>query len=263
MEVERAPEPPRRGAGALLAIGVMAAIALVTAGTVVAWARLAPPQAEAIQTGLDEELPEALADGSAFTEVPAAVAGAVEAPVVGALRRDEVPGEFPGCEDFGMPLENSRLEAAFVTSDALVVSYLGDSEEFLMVEQAPGDPAPAPGLGRVRLGCSASWDGGWILDGTGGISMSADEVMGASGTSSGCCGADGLSTATTLVSVPEDARWLIQDRGEYRLAYDVEGLEGMALSWRYREGPFRPSPSSTITFVDGAGDVVEETVVGF
>ncbi len=252
--------PVRPGASTAVALAVMVTIAVVAAGSVVAWARLAVPNSQEPETGLVEELPESLADGRPFGEVPAAVAAAVQAPVVAAVRLDEEPAEFPDCGDMGIPLENRRLESAFVTGDALVVSVLGESAEFA----ARGEGSvEEPGTARVT--CSASWDGGWIADSGGGLVAPADGTLqGSGGISSGCCDADGTATATASVAVPADADWLVQDRGEYRLAYPVGDLEGMALSWRYREGPFRPGPpTTTVTFLNESGEVLEERVLGF
>ena len=136
------PEAGPRRASAALAVGTMAAIALLVAAAVVAWARFGGatttvPESQVIDAGP----PESLADGSPPGPVPEAVAAAVEGPVVAAVRMDSLPADLEGC-DTNFALDDGRLESAIITPDAAVVAMVGSSEEFGF---GPGPvPLPAP-----------------------------------------------------------------------------------------------------------------------
>lgn len=232
-------ELPQPRASVALALGVMTAIAVVVASAVVAWARLATvPEGADEPPGLDQELPAALADGTPFPEVPAAVAGAVEAPVVAAVRLDAAPDAIDPETCAGPPLEGLQVESAFLTPEVAVVSLLGENAEF--------------GPGTVRALCTAGWQDGWVPNGSTIMPVEDSTVMGFG------------STWVGQVRLPEGAAWLVQDRGGYRLAYPVEDLTGVAVSWQFQERALagRP-PSVPITVLDGAGVVLEESFLGF
>lgn len=240
---------PQRRAPVLLALGVMLAVSLVAAGGVLAWARLAAPAAVAEEgrPGLNEQLPAQLADGRPFAEVPPEIVAAVQAPVVGAERFDTVPEELADCA--GMPVEDLTFESGFVTADGAIAASTGEAEDF-----------GREGAGDIRTVCTGRWTGAaWQVDGS-----TVEELSGGGSGTSSWGGEGGWMTAMATLDLPEGAAWVVQDRGGYRLAYPVEGLTALPLSWRFREGPFgggRP-PATAVTLLDDEGDVLEETLVG-
>ena len=237
---------PRR-AGALVAVGTMALIAVVVAGGVVLWGRLAAREAGAAVAS-PEEVPAALADGEPPGEVPAVVADAVQGPVVGVRRVTSTPPEFAGC---GGPAQGDEdLEYAFVTPDGLSASWVVDAEAF-GVEKGFAGPAPTPDDQRMRVTCHGTLqDGGWAV------------VNGMTGPVDG--GFTGVEPASddlvrAAVRVPEDADWVVHDRGGYRLAYDVTDLTQVHVTIPVRAGGQDAAP---LTFLTAAGEVVDETSIG-
>lgn len=281
-------------ASALRAIGTVVAIALVAAGGFVVFAR-SQATVEPPSGGLNEEVPSALADGREPGTVPDQIAAAVEAPVLAVVRLDELSGGLEDCAAHGGFSQEPELEAALVTPDGATVSLIGEvpadfqggfGGPMPMPGPAPPPPPPLPsevpppdvvepgpvpeppppvpdqsGTQLFRLTCSAQpSDGGWHVS----VSSQgpADQIFeGSSGTS--CCDAEGNATASTSLRVPEGTAWLVQDRGGYRLAYPVDGLEVLPLTWHFREGPFGGGFSGTpVTLLDADGDILEERFVG-
>jgi hypothetical protein len=241
-------QQPRQPAPVLLAVGVMVAIALVAAGAVLAWARLAAPTSAEQPSGLTEELPGALPDGSPFGEVPPPIAAVAVGPVVAAARLDAPLEDFEECT--GDPtIENLEFEAGFVTPDGAVQTATGESENF-----GPGELTP------VRASCTFDWAGGVWQHSGGGLDM----LIGGGGGIGTMGGADGWWVSTATLDLPEGTAWVVQDRGGYRLAYAVDDLAALPLTWRYRQNAFGrgSSPSTSVLLLDSEGDVLEETVVG-
>lgn len=279
------PEAPPRPGSALAAVAIMAGIALVAAALVVAWARFGAPSSSSPQAQvIDAEAPESLAGGTPPGQVPPEIAAAVEAPVLAAVRLDQLPADLEGCgDDFG--LEDARLESAIVTPDAAVLAVLGNSADFDFVDvpvplpapqagqavPAPPPPAAAPdgavvdgsapaATENTRAECAASWDGGWSL--TMVNARPAGDFGG--GGASGMGLADGSLLSTSSLPVPDGATWLVHDRGGYRLAYPVAGLPNVIVTVPSPpSGPFGAGHTSTqALFLDDAGTVLEEAFVG-
>lgn len=289
--------PPQRGS-ALAAVAIMAGIALVAAALVVAWARFGGGSDTSAEPDIiDAEPPVSLAGATEFGEVPPAIAAAVEAPVVGAVRLERLPADLEGCgDDFG--LTDARLESAIITPDAAVVAVVGSSEEFGFADEAVPLPAPASppappeaapdeaasdeaaaeggvavaAVGQVpapdpsasqgpqvRASCAASWDGGWNV-----TSANAGPVGEVFSSTGGVGLPDGRLLNLGNLLVPDGATWLIHDRGGYRLAYPVAGLSTVTVTVpQPGAGPFGPGSTSTSAlFLDDTGTVLEETFVG-
>lgn len=242
MEQEAAPAAPGR-AGVLPTVGVMALIAVVVAGTVVLWGRLAAGTADAPRPA--EELPAVLADGGPPGEVPPQVADAVQGPVVGVRRLDEAPPDVGGCA--GVDGNTGTLEYAVVTPDGLSASWLGDADELGFPAEEIG--AASEGDDGVRSTCEAvAADGGW--------SVVTGSTVPATGGYSGVEQMTG-DLVRALVRVPDDADWAVQDRGGYRLAYPVTDLDQVTVTAPVRGGGI------PLTFLTGEGEVVDATSVGF
>lgn len=290
MSETSAPEPvppaPRARGRAVTAIVAVGLIAVVTAGGIVAWARFGISAAETPPpAGLYGGLPEALADGRPLGAVPQPIADAVEGPVVAAVRLDEQPAGFEVCQEFsGISLiEPPTFESGVLTPDGAQVSLLGRSEDidFGVARPEPAlppppgtspevEPSPTPAATpteppgqRVRLVCTGSWqDGEWQVSNAG--VGPADEQAGMGMGGAAVSGDGNVMTVSSSLTVPDGVAWAVQDRGEYRLAYPVEGLATVAVEWRFRESGFRAGPAtSPITLLDADGEVVDETVVSF
>lgn len=267
-EVEDAGTPGRARAGTLTAIGTMAAVAIVSVTAVVAWARLGQPAGGAEAAAAVEEVPTALAGGDPPQPVPDGVAAAVDRPVIGAARLDHLPGEMlAACteehniswEDVGGP----EVEYAFITPDGVVAALAGPGDLVGDMDMGPEGQAAT----GIRLTCDLELQEGSPINRGGGSfeHIFPDQPRGGGGfMSSSCCDERGLATATAGVDVPAEAEWLLQDRGTWFLAYDVEGLEGVGVSWKYREHRFGQGgpPISTVLFVGEDGSIVAEATAG-
>ncbi|MEX2619243.1 MAG: hypothetical protein WD250_03390 [Egibacteraceae bacterium] len=251
---------PRRGSG-LVACGLVVAIAVLVAGGVVGWARIGAGPATRGAPGpepVEEAVPETLAGGLELGEVPDAVAAAVDGPVVGARLVEDMP-DGVGCEWLRADFDDEPdFETVLLTPDAVHVSLVGASSLF-----AEGEG----GAGRARATCTARWQGGGWLE-SGGGTVPADQPMeGATGAS--CCDQDGLGTAEGAVMAPEGARWVLQDRGRYHLAYPVPQGRAVPITWRFRaQGGFGGGfdgggmgSATTVTFMDDAGEVLGEATL--
>ena len=268
-QVEDTGTPGRARAGTLTVIGTMAAIAVVSVTAVVAWARLAQPAASEGPAGVEQEVPAVLADGSQPAPVPAAIAAAVDLPVVGAAKLDELSDEmlgactegFEGAGDAGEQ-GGLRPEYAFVTPDGVVASVTGKGELAEEFGMGPGGEQPT----GVRFRCDLQLEEGSVTNrgGGGGFEPIFPDQPSSGGFSSSCCDEQGLANATATVQVPVDAAWLLHDRGTWYLGYEVGGLENVGVSWRYRENRFGQGgpPMSTVLFVGEDGSIVAETTAG-
>lgn len=270
VEEEAAPRP----GSALLAVGIVTGIALVAALLVVAWARFGGGATEQEPPVIDAEPPEVLAGQTPLGQVPPEVAAVVEAPVVAAVRLEQLPPDLEGCgDDFAM--EDARLESAIITPDAAVVAVVGSSDQFGFEARPVPLPAPVPpdapaGAAaqleplpeetgdQVRASCAGSWDGGWTL--TSANAGPVGEVVSSSG---GTGLPDGTMLGLGTLLVPEGAAWLVHDRGGYRLAYPVTGLPTVTVTIPSQTaGLFGAGRGSTSAlFLDDAGTVLEETFV--
>lgn len=255
-------DDPRRAAGrasAWVACAVVVGIAVVAASGVVAWARLgAGPQTRGPPdpVPVDEEVPTALVGEIDLGEVPDAVAAAFDGPVVGARLLDDVP-DGAGCGFVGPEFDGDpEVETVLATPDVLQVSVLGTGRDF-----APPGADGAPAL--MRATCTVRWERGQWMEGGGSVGPADGPPGGSMGMS--CCDERGLGTAEATVVAPDGARWAVQDRGSFHLAYPVPDSGVVPVSWRFRDqgafGEGMGSSATRVTFVDGAGEVLDEVTV--
>lgn len=255
----------RRGSG-LLACGLVVGIAMLVAGGVVGWARIGADPATRgapVPEPIEEAVPETLAGGIELGELPDAVAAAFDGPIVAARVLDEPP---PGadCDFLGNDFSEQPETTVLVTPHGAHVSLVGAVED----RGLPGaDGAPQ----RMRATCTAVWEQGQWINHGGGMGP-ADQPMG-SATGGSCCDQDGLGTAEGAVMAPEGARWVLQDRGRYHLAYPVPEDRAVRITWRFRaqggfgggfDGRFDGGgmgSATTVTFMDDAGEVLGETIL--
>jgi hypothetical protein len=264
-----APAATRR-ASAPVTLGAMTLVALVVTGGLVVWMRMpAPAGATRAQVGVEEEVPTTLAGGLAPAVVPAAIASAVDRPVIGASTLEALPDGSEGCGfDLG---DDAELERAVATPDGLAVSLIGDAPDgFLdgpMPRPEPEPAPPPPDTDQAEVGEQAPrWretcvlrdrGGRWFSDG--GSSGPADDRFGGMGTSVLCCDEQGFALATTELHPLDGAAWVLQDRGAYWLAYPVAGADRLTLTWRFREGGFgRAGATTYVRWLDDAGGVIDE-----
>lgn len=250
-------DAPPRGSG-WLACGIVVGTAVLATAGVVGWARLGagpatrgPPDPRPVQ----EPVPEVLAGGIELGELPDAVAEAFDGPVVAARSMDEAP---PGadCDFLGDDFSEEPETTVLVTPHGAHVSLVGVVED-----RGPGaDGAPQ----RMRATCTAIWEQGQWINHGGGMGPADQPMAGMSGSS--CCDQDGLGTAEATVVVPEGARWAVQERGGYHLAYPASGSRVLPISWRFpgMRGGFdggMATSASRVTFVDDEGEVISEVTV--
>lgn len=155
--------------------------------------------------------PEELADGSPLPELPSAVASAFHRPIVGAQAVDAEHRLVRTC------LANERAGAS---SDPFQGTYAGgylspfgggvQFEVTASVAQEPPD--------RALLACGVVWRSGQPRPGAGAVHPWSDDdaLRGAGGALSYA-----ESVAFLSVPVPEQAAWLVHDRGDYLVAYPV------------------------------------------
>ena len=267
-DVEDADTPGQDRARTLTVIGSMALIAVVAVTAVVVWARVGAPAAgdEPATTGLDEALPETLAGGTEPAPVPDEIAAAVDGPVVGAARLDELPDDMlAACVDFievtwdpGSP----TTEYALVTPDGVNASLFGQGEVAGGFGKGPVGEDPI----GIRIRCELDLSGGEPVNRGGGgyEEVFPDQPVMGGFSGSSCCDQNGLATAMAAVDIPDDAAWLLQERGAWFLAYPVDGLDVISVTWRYRENRFGPGgpPQSRVVLVDASGETIAESFVG-
>jgi hypothetical protein len=199
-------------------------------------------------------IPTRLADGSPLPEVPEALTGRFGDEVVLAQRLREAPPEVeqscdqPYAADTGPAL--SRLQALIDSGDASGIHLGPDALTYLSVAVAAEVP---PGYPReVEVSCVARRvDDQWrmprkplldfALDGRPGAHMEDPDLR------------------TRLVQVPIGARWAVQPRGGWWLAYDVRDTSWALMTLNAvttERDPLR------VTFIDDTGAVVAERAVG-
>lgn len=258
------PEPDR--ARVVTAIAVMAGIALVSVGLVVAGARVTGGAAGTgpAVASVEDSVPTQLAGGLPPVEVPQEIAAAFDEPVIGARMLDEEPDGMDNCsfmvEDFA---EEPAIEMVLVTPDGALVSMVGPGGP--VPPDRPAEPAPQEPM-VMRATCTADWDGQQWGGGGGSMGPLSDPAgpgmpeMGM-GVSTSCCDARGLATGSTEVRVPETAAWVVQERGPYWLALPVRGQASMPLTWKFRDGAFAAS-TTHVLFLDEDGILLDEAYVG-
>ena len=255
-------------ASTIAVLATVGGIALVAVAAVVGWTRVsAGPQTDG-EAALEETVPTSLVGGLPPAEVPAAVAGVFDMPVIGAANLDDLPDRVvEECSrsfgevnwDEGQP----SIEYAIATPDAISTSLVGSGENF---DMGMGGGPDAPD--KFRLTCTARIEGGgWVADGSGFEPIFDDMDEGHGGMGVGgysCCDDNGLATATGAVKVPEGATWGLQDRNGWYLAYPVGKQRTLTVMWKFREDRFGAGvpPQTSITFVDNDGEVIEETFTG-
>lgn len=273
---ESSGDAPLRRASTFMAVGVMALVAVVSATGVVLIMRFAPaatPDAPRV-SGFEDTVPATLIDGIAIGEVPAAVAAAVDVPVVGARRLDALPEGVDGCFGMFAPGQDVELEEVIATPDVLTISTVGENPEQMGFDgpfpmDAPfeedGIGAPRPGLQgggeQWRETCTFVHSrGAWSSLGSSGGPVENDMGMGMGmGAGFSCCDAEGFGLASTSVQGPSGATWALQERGAYWLAYPVEDGQALPLTLRTRESGFGGGRSSThLLWVDDEGTVFDE-----
>jgi hypothetical protein len=267
-DVEDAGTPGHDRARTLTVIGTMALIAVVAVTAVVVWARVGAPDAgdRTVTAGVDEALPETLAGGFEPAPVPPEIVAAVDAPVVGAAKLEQLPDDMlAACMDFnevtwdpGSP----TTEYAVVTPDGVNASLFGQGEVAGGIGKGPEGEDPI-GI-RIRCELDLRGSGPSNRGGGGYEEVFPDQPVMGGFSGSSCCDEDGLATAMASVNIPDGAAWLLQQRGAWFLAYPVEGLDVISVTWRYRENRFGPGgpPQSRVVIVDGAGETIAESFVG-
>ena len=266
-QVEDAGTAARKRAGTLTVVGTMGVIAVVSVTAVVAWARLGRTEAAEAKPGFEEEVPTTLAGGTAPAPVPQKIVEKVDGPVIGAVRLERLSDDMlAACMEFNEVTwdpGNPDLEFAVVTPEGVNASLVGQGD-------FPGGGGPGrrgPKVIGLRIRCELDLSGGVPSNrGGGGFEeIYEGQPNGVGGfTGSTCCDANGLGTATASVQIPQDARWLLQERGSWYLAYPVEGVDSIGVSWKYRENRFGPGgpPQSRVLLLDADGETIEETFAG-
>lgn len=269
-------------ASTLRAIGTVLVIALVAAGGFVVFAR-SQAAVEPPSGGLNEEVPSALADGREPGTVPDQIAAAVGAPVLAAVRLDELSDGLEDCAAQPGLTGEPELEFAVVTPEGASVSLIGNASADFQAgfgEPTPAPPTdvpepPSPAAGEspsepFRWTCGAQWaDGEWQVT-VGSQGPAGQSFQGSGGT---CCDSAGNAMASAVMTVPEGTAWLVQDREGYRLAYPVEGLQVAAVTWGFGEGgafvgtaqgaalELNGPTGTLVLLLNAEGDVLEERFV--
>jgi hypothetical protein len=202
----------------------------------------------------DTPMPNRLVDGSGLPEVPEPLARRFGEDVVLARRIDQVPEPVeqrcrhpyddqsgPALTRIQQLIDSSAPSAAQLGPDAL--TYLS----IAVADTPPGYPR------EIAVACVAQPgdDGGWssaskpyldfALDGRPGARMEKPLVR------------------TRLVQVPVGARWAVQPRGGWWLAYDVRDTSWVLMTLI---GVIHDDDPLRVTFVDETGALVAERPVG-
>ena len=197
--------------------------------------------------------PEALADGTPPPETPEPLVHLFGDDVVMTSRLNEVPPEVedncrghlegtnnPAREQLREVIESSAVAAGHLGPDALTQLSVA------VAEAPPGYP------NEVAIACVARpGDDGWnvprapyidfALNGRPGARMSEPDLR------------------TRLVQVPVGARWAVQPRGGWWLAYDVRETSWVLLTLG---DAITDNDPLRVTFVDATGEVVADSPVG-
>lgn len=247
-------ERPR--ASAVVAVVTMLVVALVGAGGVLVWARLAadrPPVAQ--DDVVDGAPPTMLADGSALGEVPAAVAAAVPAPVVAVGVLDALPAGVESCPADMGPIDDPTVHQVAVTPEGLIATIVGTSDE---VWTEDGEDQQQEAVVAL-LTSQATWTrGGWEVGSAG-----MGPLAGA-GPAVSWGGAEGeVQTASATVRPPDGTAWVVQERGGYRLAYPAAGAAPVSVLSSFRAGPLRDEvpPPISLTYLAADGTWLGEEVL--
>jgi hypothetical protein len=198
-------------------------------------------------------MPERLVDGSTPPEAPEALVRLFGDEVVMTRRLAEVPPEVEAecreryARDEG-PARTGLHEV--IESSAVAATHLGPNAlthlSIAVEETPPGYP------NEVSVACIARMgDEGWETPGSPYLDFALDGRPGARMTEP--------DLRSRLVQVPVGARWAVQPRGGWWIAYDVRETSWalMTLNDAIADGdPLR------VTFVDTAGDVVADRPVG-
>jgi hypothetical protein len=198
-------------------------------------------------------IPTRLADGSGLVEVPEPLTRRFGEAVVLAKRLAEVPGKieqncrkpYAGDENYAQShlqqlIDSSTVSATHLGPDAL--TYLS----IAVAEAPPGYP------NEVSVACVARRDDdGWQLTNRPFLDFALDGRPSAS--------LDEPYLRTRLVQIPVGARWAVQPRGGWWLAYDVRDTSWALMTLTpaiTNQDPLR------VIFVDDTGAVVAERPVG-
>lgn len=197
--------------------------------------------------------PEMLADGSTPPAVPAPLARLFGDDVVLAQRLTSVPDEVEAhcrqhyAQDDGPAREH--LHEVVDSADA-ATTYLGPdaltSVSIATAASPPGHPA------EVSISCIArQGDDGWETADKPAIDFALDGRSSARMTDP--------TLRSRLVQVPVGARWAVQPRGGWWLAYDVRDVTWALVTLNDAIGD---DAAMRVTFVDATGDVVADRPVG-
>lgn len=214
------------------AVLLVTGVAVVVAGALAAWARLAGRPA-------DDDGPPPLAFGIEQGAAPPALPPEAEGQLVVAARTLEaVPPQSGGCGLEGGLGGAVRAERVVALPEAVLVL------------QEVGDPPRTRTCVLLQdFGSSASEHSG-----------STTGVLG-----SGCCTREGFAWTEAAVAVPDGAAWALQDRGGWFVAYPVVD-DRVHVLWTHSSGgdPFANGArvATPFTFLDAAGEVVGRTQAG-
>lgn len=198
-------------------------------------------------------MPETLVDGSAPPETPEPLVRLFGDEVVMTKRLSEVPGEVEAdCRERYARDEGparTRLHEV-IQSSAVTATHLGPNAltylSIAVSESPPGYP------NEVSVACIARMgDDGWETPGSPYLDFALDGRPGARMTEP--------ELRSRLVQVPVGARWAVQPRGGWWVAYDVRETSWTVMTLNDAIGDNDPL---RVTFVDAAGDVVADRPVG-
>lgn len=214
--------------GAVLVLGA----AVVIVGTLT-YGLLAPPVLYAPVDGAG--VPTALLNGADLPSLPSVVADAFDRPVVQVGAVEDPLRELSKCRGLAEWEFAPTLRASVITPEGLTVSIRGEE---------------AGTEGLLQVTCFASWGGrswqtwaSWVVE-----AADLSEALGPPQRI--CCREDGLAMGGGEVVAPEEARWLVQDRGAYLLAYPVDDGGLVHPVWPVEGDSSTPPPS---VFLDALG----------
>lgn len=199
------------------------------------------------------EQPNQLADGSSLPAVPGPLTDRFGEDVVLAERLDDAPDDVlgpcrhPYADNDGPALsrlqdliDNSKLAAAHLGPDAL--TYLSVA----VADTPPGYP------NEIEVSCIARFvDDRWRTPGKPYLDFALDGRPAA--------GLSDPDQRSRLVQIPVGARWAVQPRGGWWLAYDVRDTSWILMTLT---SAIRDNEPLRVVFVDDTGAVVAERPVG-